>query len=218
VDNNLFLSGTSLLDMSEGGAYAHNLFAGKIISRPEPNRETPYHPAHSTTVAGLVKTDGGDNRFYNNIFVGPGPSANAPQIVPDKDPQSAGGFGLWMYDFRPVPLFTGGNVYYCGARPYAREADALVLADHNPAPRLVERQGQWLLYLDLGQSLRQARTRLVTTALLGKARVPGLPYVDPDDSPLKVDRDYFGKHRSKSQPRPGPFEKKATGTAAFVVR
>ncbi|MFO1500982.1 MAG: right-handed parallel beta-helix repeat-containing protein, partial [Verrucomicrobiota bacterium] len=46
VDNNLFLSGVSLLDMSEGGAYAHNLFAGKIISRPEPSRETPYHPAH----------------------------------------------------------------------------------------------------------------------------------------------------------------------------
>mgnify|MGYP005840183333 CR=1 FL=1 len=218
VDNNLFLSTTSLLDMSEGGAYAHNLFAGKIISRPEPNRETPYHPPHSTIVAGLVKTDGGDNRFYNNLFVGPGPSDNAPQIVPGKDPQSAGGFGLWMYDFRPFPLFTSGNVYYGGARPYAQEADALVLADHNPAPRLVQRQGQWRLYLDLGQSLRHARTRLVTTALLGNARVPGLPYVNPDDSPLKVDRDYFGKHRSQSQPQPGPFEKKATGTAAFRVR
>jgi alpha-L-arabinofuranosidase len=47
VDNNLFLSATSLLDMSQGGAYAHNLFAGRITNRPEPDRETPYHPAHS---------------------------------------------------------------------------------------------------------------------------------------------------------------------------
>ena len=26
-------------DMSEGGAYVHNLFAGKITNRPEPSRE-----------------------------------------------------------------------------------------------------------------------------------------------------------------------------------
>ena len=70
VDNNVFLSGVNLLDMSEGGAYAHNLFTGKIISRPEPSRETPYHPAHSTTVAGLVTIKGGDDRFFNNIMAG----------------------------------------------------------------------------------------------------------------------------------------------------
>ena len=72
VDNNLFLSATNLLDMSEGGAYAHNLLVGAIISRPELRRSTPYHPAHSTKVAGLVNIQGGDNRFYNNILVGGG--------------------------------------------------------------------------------------------------------------------------------------------------
>jgi hypothetical protein len=35
VDNNIFLSRTALLDMSEGGAYVHNLFTGKITNRPE---------------------------------------------------------------------------------------------------------------------------------------------------------------------------------------
>ena len=69
----------SLLDMSQGGAYAHNLFGGKTRNRPEPNRETPYHPAHSTTVAGLAVTTGGDNRFYNNIFVGDGQTPSAEQ-------------------------------------------------------------------------------------------------------------------------------------------
>lgn len=44
VDNNLLLSGTSLLDMSEGGAYVHNIFAGKINCSPEPNRETRITP------------------------------------------------------------------------------------------------------------------------------------------------------------------------------
>ncbi|MFN0170026.1 MAG: right-handed parallel beta-helix repeat-containing protein, partial [Bryobacteraceae bacterium] len=40
VDNNLFLSPLSLLDMSEGGAYVHNLMTGRIVSRPEPRRST----------------------------------------------------------------------------------------------------------------------------------------------------------------------------------
>jgi hypothetical protein len=35
VDNNLFLSGRSLFDMSQGGAYVHNLFAGQVVPRPE---------------------------------------------------------------------------------------------------------------------------------------------------------------------------------------
>ncbi|MHC4520649.1 MAG: right-handed parallel beta-helix repeat-containing protein, partial [Planctomycetota bacterium] len=52
IDNNIFLSRRSLLDMSQGGAYVHNLFAGQIRLRPELRRETPYHPAHSTKVAG----------------------------------------------------------------------------------------------------------------------------------------------------------------------
>ena len=75
VDNNMFLSRVSLWDMSEGGAYAHNLMTGQIVSRPEPRRVTPYHPAHSTAVAGLVDIKGGDDRFYNNILVGKGESA-----------------------------------------------------------------------------------------------------------------------------------------------
>ena len=70
VDNNIFLSRTTLLDVSEGGAYAHNLIAGRIVPHPELKRETPYHKAHSTEVAGLRNIVGGDNRFYNNIVVG----------------------------------------------------------------------------------------------------------------------------------------------------
>ena len=50
VDNNLFLSAASLLDVSEGGAYAHNLFNGTFGSAPEPNRETPFHPASQTAI------------------------------------------------------------------------------------------------------------------------------------------------------------------------
>jgi len=56
-------NGTQNAPCSEGGAYAHNLFAGRIVMHPELSRETPFHPAHSTAVAGLRNIVGGGDRF-----------------------------------------------------------------------------------------------------------------------------------------------------------
>jgi alpha-L-arabinofuranosidase len=217
VDNNLLLSPVSLLDMSEGGAYAHNLFLGKITNRPEPSRQTPYHPAHSTTVAGLVNIKGGDDRFYNNIFVGNGEASSDARPSAGKELRWISSFGLWGYDTRELPLQTGGNVYFYGARPCAKEANPLMLSDHNPAIRLVEEGGRMYLHSTLGKSLKKAETTFVTTKLLGEARIPGLPYVNPDDSPLNLDRDYFSHRRNQSRPTPGPFEKPGEGELRLRV-
>ena len=69
IENNILLSGLSIRDWSEGGAFVHNLIAGNIELRPQ-GRLTPYQLPHSTQMAGLKKTMGGDNRYYNNIFYG----------------------------------------------------------------------------------------------------------------------------------------------------
>jgi len=212
VDNNIFLSPTALLDMSEGGAYVHNLIAGKIVSTEEPNRETPYHPAHSTTVAGLVHIKGGDNRFYNNLFIGAGDAATAPPRKDDPHRRVAG-YGLWVYDTREFPLQTGGNVYYHGAKPYAQEADAVARSEVDPQAKLVGTD----LHLTLAEAKPAAKTTLVTTELLGKAKIPDLPYENPDGSPLKVDIDYFGKPRNSANPTPGPFERSGQGTLKLKV-
>jgi alpha-N-arabinofuranosidase len=58
---------------------------------------------------------------------------------------------------------------------------------------------------------------LVTTELLGKAKISGLPYENPDGSPLKIDTDYFGKKRSATHTSPGPFEHPVTGQRAVGV-
>jgi hypothetical protein len=218
VDNNLFLSAVNLLDMSEGGAYAHNLFAGKITNRPEPSRDTPYHPAHSTTVAGLTTTKGGDDRFHNNIFVGNGETPTAAQKGDLKALRWISSRGLWGYDGREQPLQTGGNVYYHGALPYAKEAHPLVLPDRNPALRLAEENGRMILRLTLGKSPRDARTTFVTSEFLGKAKTPGLPYVNPDASPLRINTDYFGKKRNGRSPTAGPFEALGAGPLTLKVR
>jgi len=217
VDNNLFLSAISLLDMSEGGAYVHNLLSGKIISRPEPNRSTPYHPAHSTVLAGLDKIQGGDNRFYNNILVGNGESAAETEKAASSERQHAAGFGLWVYDARELPLKTTGNTYWNGARPYSKETNHVVQPAIDPQVEVVEQGNQVTLHLSLGAELKHAATTLVTTTLLGKAKIPGLPYEDADGSPVTIDADYFGKKRNERSPTAGPFEALAAGTLTLRV-
>ena len=217
VDNNLFLSAVNLLDMSEGGAYAHNLFTGKITNRPEPGRETPYHPANSTTVAGLVTIKGGDDRFYNNLFVGNGERMTAERKGDLKELRWISSHGLWGYDGRELPLQTGGNAYYHGAQPYAQEANPVVRADRDPGVKLVPDGERFVLQLNLGPELQPATTSLVTTALLGKAKVTGLPYANADGSPVRIDRDYFGKKRNEWRPTAGPFATPGAGPLTLKV-
>ena len=88
----------------------------------------------------------------------------------------------------------------------------------NPGLRLVQEAGRRQFHLTLGETLRRAETMPVTTALLGEAKIPGLPYANPDGSPLKIETDYFGKPRAAAQPTPGPFENPGAGALVLQVR
>ena len=187
VENNLFLSSTSLLDVSEGGAYVHNLFAGQIRMFPELRRDTPYHKAHTTQLAGLCNTRGGDDRFYNNIF--------------------SSAAGLTPYDNATLPMLLAGNVFLRGAKPSRHEQEACEQPQFDPGIELFEEKEGLFLHIDLDAAWSKEHSRqLVTTALLGRAKIPDLPYEQPDGSPYCIDTDYFGKARDVANPFPGPFE------------
>lgn len=185
VDNNLFLSTYSLNDRSQGGVYAHNAFAGEIRFAAKEKRRTPYHKAHSTEVAGQHDHPGGDDRFYNNLFI---KRSN-----------------LEAYDDAELPVVMKGNVYFNGARPSKHEADPLIRPDRDPGFALSERSDGW--YLQVGSCLfDDAHQRpLVATEMLGRAAIPDLPYEQPDGTPLHIDTDYFGKSRNETNPVAGPF-------------
>ncbi len=114
VDNNILLSEIVLFDESQGGAYVHNLFVGNISTRA-PSRLTPYHLPHSTKLAGLEKTRGGDNRFYNNVFVG-GVSEVEGWFTGLKALQ-----GLKAYERVELPMYVDGNVYFNEAEHFIDE-------------------------------------------------------------------------------------------------
>jgi len=197
VDNNLFLSGRSLFDMSQGGAYVHNLFAGRIVLRPELGRETPYHKAHSTEVAGLSNIQGGDDRFYNNLIIQPG--------------------GLDGYDKAALLMQIEGNIYYNGAKPTLKETNSLVKAEFNPEVKLVEEGESVFLHITLDDSWRALDNPLVITSLLGRAKMSKAAYENPDGTSLKIDTDYFGKKRSQTNPSSGPFENPGKGKLTLKV-
>lgn len=213
VDNNVFLSPFSLRDWSEGGAYAHNLFGGRIVSRPELRRSTPYQKAHSTALAGLSNTQGGGDRFYNNIFLPLATPADDAHSWDKNNPQRATGFGLAAYDVREIPLQVGGNVYINQARPYGKESDPTIIPDPRANVALVESDDGKRVFLKVTvrRGVDRANTQLVTTELLGKTRVSKLGYENADGSPVVIDYDFFGKPRDKESPTAGPFEDLAPG-------
>jgi alpha-N-arabinofuranosidase len=192
VDNNIFLSPTTLLDCSQGGAYVHNLIAGGTSMNSFDGRMTPFHKAHSTEVAGLHNNPSGDDRFYNNLFVQRG--------------------DLSPYDAAKSPVWMDGNVFLKGAKPSKHEKDPLVKPQFDPAIKLVEKADGFYLEVQFDKAWAAERTRkLVTTDLLGKAAIPNLPYENPDGSPIRVNTDYFGKKRGEANPAPGPFESPGQG-------
>jgi alpha-N-arabinofuranosidase len=186
-DNNLLLSPVSLTDNSQGGAYAHNLFAGAVKMLPFDDRQTPFLKPHSTAVAGYHSNPRGDDRFYNNLFV-----------------QHA---DLSVYDNAPMQMWMDGNVFLDGATPSRFEDRPLVKPDFDPRLQLLVKAGGVYLEMKFDPAWTGGQSRkLVGTALLGKAVIPDLAYEQPDGSPIRIDTDYFGSSRSQSNPTPGPFE------------
>ncbi|MDR2862615.1 MAG: right-handed parallel beta-helix repeat-containing protein [Puniceicoccales bacterium] len=202
VDNNVLASPSNIWDMSQGGAFAHNLFAGNIHSRPEKGRYTPYHLPHQTDVAGLSIIPGGDNRFYNNLFV--------PASLHKKPP-----FGLLAFGKMPYKSFADGNAYYGRAIPFPGEKNALHLPDFNPDFQLEETADGVFVSFSL-QGIDKLHTELVTTKRLGKAKLPKQAYEHPDGSPIILDKDYSGKPRTQ-HPVPGPFEERTEGRLRIKV-
>ena len=197
VDNNIFLSPTTLLSVSQGGAYVHNFIAGAIRIIPYDARQTPFHKAHSTELAGMHDNPFGDDRYFNNIFV------ERADLSP--------------YDAAPMPVHMDGNVFLKGARPSKYEKSPLLESDFDPAIKLVEKSGGFYLELLFDKGWTERTRRLVTTERLGLASISKLPYERPDGAPIRIVTDYFGKDRNDANPAPGPFENPGKGLLSLKV-
>ena len=144
VDNNIFASPYSFENMSQGGAYVNNLVLGNMMHRQVLNRSTPYHFAHSTALMGTSFIYGGDDRFYQNVFVGGADDYGQTDCVfsgtgaynghPDSYeeyirgirkafPQNGVPGDENLYIQVPQPVYIARNVYGAGAKRYDGEKD-----------------------------------------------------------------------------------------------
>jgi hypothetical protein len=211
VDNNIFLSATGIRDVSQGGAYVHNLINGKITWNAD-KRTTPYHKPHSTEVVALKDLVGGDNRFCNNIFI-----AGYDPVPDNPSSPRRTGYGLHLYDKVKLPVYTDGNIYYKGAKPLPGEKNYVEKSDFDPRVNL-SREGQEIfLNIIIDKSIKSLKTKMITTNLLGKAVIPDQAYEYPDGSPITIDTDYSGRKRTARFPTPGPFENPGTGNVKLKI-
>lgn len=197
VDNNIFLSKASQRIDSQGGAYVHNLFCGGISVSQYDRRMTPFMKPHSTEIAGYHDNPSGDMRFFNNIFM--------------QD-------DLTSFNETHLPVHLEGNVFQAHAKPCLQETTPLVMPEFDPGLQLIEKAGGVYLKFRFDKARMSEQPRkLVTSAQLGKAVIPDLPYEKPDGSSIRIDRDYMGKSRNESNSTPGPFERPGQGDLSLKV-
>ncbi len=209
VDNNLLLSPVGIVTQSQGCAIVHNLIAGMLCMWPEPGRFTPYHLPHSTEIAGLSTIFSGDDRYYNNIFLG----YSKEEIKRD----ARYNYGLTGYNNAILPVWIDGNVYYDKARHFNKEVNYIENPDFKPSV-VISREGEDVfIEFNLEGKAAEIKTSLVTTERLGKAKMSKEGYENPDGSQLRIDSDYSGNKRSETNPSAGPFENPGVGTIRMKV-
>ncbi len=198
-------------------------------------RYTPYHIPHRTEVMGFMTFLHGDNRFYNNIFVQKWPSEDYvtyddQSVVSRRENRQVGThvfddyptYDEWIaqFDFsqRPnmralesahmghLPVWSEGNVYLNGAKPWKNEVNGLTVenCDMGLKVELAEKDGEYYLSTNIYDCIKDFSDRMINTEVLGKAFEPEQYFENTDGTPIRFDTDYFGNHRGVHV-IPGPF-------------
>ena len=196
-------------------------------------RYTPYHVPHRTEVVGFMSILHGDMRFYNNIFVQkPLRKVYEGLLGSFADNEwEDGNFTVgtvpysgymteeqWKAEFEgycgmgsepsdryymPLPVWTGGNVYFNGAKPADIEQDYTVDTEHEVYVDMKEEDGEWKLSTNVRDFLPKG-VSMITTDTLGMAFEPEQRFENPDGSDIIFDTDIDGAKRS-GDVTPGPW-------------
>lgn len=223
VDNNIFASDYNFDNVAQGGAYIHNLCCGTMRRVACLDRSTPYHFPHSTEVAGCTVVMSGDDRLYQNIFVG-----GAPEFTEESRTGTDGYNGhpsSWKeyvekitalgnedhekFKLVPQAVYINGNAYLNGTGAYDAEKDNY-LTDADPKIRITEESDGTYLEIDVEEGVLNIPTEIISTEMLGMPRITEAPFDDPDGNSIVFNEDYFGNKRGIN-PVSGPIESVKAG-------
>ncbi|MFW6022888.1 MAG: right-handed parallel beta-helix repeat-containing protein [Halanaerobiaceae bacterium] len=217
VDHNILASEYALDNFAQGGAYINNLICGKMFQRKVLNRSTPYHIPHSTKIAGFSVVHGGDDRFYNNIFIG----RDSIKGIVSGDHDSRAGVGTAHYDGYTTsmeeylekvhqkngdveiflnndqPVYINNNVYLNTAVPFDKEENNIIENQFDPNFTITEEGEEVYLSCELPEDFDKIAGDVQTTKSLRRVRIANADFENPDGSEVIVDRDYFGQQRTE---------------------
>ena len=229
VDNNIFASDYNFDNIAQGGAYLHNLCCGTMRREDVLDRSTPYHFPHTTEVAGTTVVYSGDDRIYQNVFLGgavtyteqslhgtegyDGHTNSLEEYI--SDVISRGNGDLEQFKRVKQPVYIRGNAYLKGAKPYGREENTHV-SDMDPAVRIVETDGKTYLELNVEKEMLEIPTEIYNSEKLGMPRITEAAYENPDGTPIVFDTDYLDQSRN-GQPAAGPIEGLKEGMNRILV-
>jgi len=201
VDYNILGSKYSLCNDAQGVAYIHNLFAGKFEMRFSTDRSTPYHLPHSTKVSGFSATFGGDDRYYQNIFIGGQTNELVGTAYYEDYPTSLEEFIEAVDAKQPCdhreffdqkqPLYIADNVYLNGAKANTEENDKLDMSDFNAAFSIEEDGEKVYLNITMPEGFEAFKSAPHNTNTLGRVRIVGVDFEDPSGGYLELDSDFL---------------------------
>jgi hypothetical protein len=229
VDNNIFASAYMLDNIAQGGAFVHNLCCGTMRREPVLDRATPYHFPHTTTPAGTTFVYGGDDRWYNNIFVGGSPVYTEQSTSGTADyngcPSSyeayiqeivSRGIGdAELFSKVKNPVYIDCNVYYNGAASYDNEENAFI-SSSDPKVRIVTEGKKVYLEFYADCEIFELHTHLLDSSSLGLTRLTECAFDDPQGQLVSFGFDFNEQMRSSS-PIPGPIEGLKLGFNRILV-
>lgn len=215
VDNNVFGSQYNFDNVAQGTALVNNLFAGTTRTIQVLNRATPYHAPHSTDVTGYAFVYSGDDRVYNNIFLGG---------VSFKDPihqcgtafydghcasfeeyhakaVATGSDDLEGFEKIPEAVYIEHNAYLKGAKAFAQEQDRY-MSDADPAFKIYRDSNGLQMELTVDEQLAAFTHKALDTQALGATRLTEGYYEQPDGSPITLDCDLTGNKTAVRQVGP----------------
>ncbi|MEY8351749.1 right-handed parallel beta-helix repeat-containing protein [Lachnospiraceae bacterium 54-53] len=243
VDNNIFGSQYNFDNAAEGGAYLHNLFAGVTRRINILDRSTPYHFPHSTDPAGSTVVYGGDDRFYQNLFL-----FRKEWEADEKEAEKISGFtreqtfysATESYNGSPgsleeyieqvyavgngdlevfqqvlQPVYINTNAYLNGAAAYNGE-ESNFKTESDPEYQIVEEADGTYLQINILPGVFDLDTCVLDTNCLGSPRIVDQGYENPDGTAIQFDTDYTGSKRG-NKPAVGPFEALKAGLNKIKV-
>ncbi len=228
-DNNIFASDYNFDNIAQGGLYLNNLCCGTMRREPVLDRSTPYHFPHTTDVAGTALVYSGDDRIYQNIFLGGAPAYTEQSLTGTHDYNgrptsleeyiqkvvSLGNGDHDQFDMVQQPAYINGNAYLKGADAFDREKDNYI-SGMDPKITIVTKEGKTYLSMYVEKEMLEIPTEIYSTEKLGSPRITEALYENPDETPITFDKDYFNNRRGE-RPVPGPFEKLVPGENTFLV-